>query len=174
MINETEDRPLVDNSELLQGLGLPGGMKNLENQMMVVRSRALTEKTLEKLPFDIEFYIKTLRNRLPIYPDPPVNIISETIFPLPKDTEFSITSLGNNAFRIASESEYYSFEKTARFGDTIQVANGSFKVECADETFFRILIIRWSFYRPQHDPACGLLQHRLNVERLSRTVQFCR
>ena len=38
LINEAEDRPLVDNSELLQGLGLPGGMKNLENQIMMLKS----------------------------------------------------------------------------------------------------------------------------------------
>jgi len=66
LINETEDRPLVDNSELLQGLGLPGGMKNLENQIMLIRSRALTERTLEQLPFDIEYYIKTLNFQSPI------------------------------------------------------------------------------------------------------------
>lgn len=169
LINETEDRPLVDNSELLQGLGLPGGMKNLENQMMVVRSRALTERTLEQLPFDIEFYIKTLRNRLPIYPDPPVNIISETIFPLPKDTEFSITSLGNNAFRIASESEYYSFEKTARFGDTIQVANGSFKVECVDEAFFQGINNQVVFFTVHSMiRLVDYYNSRLNVERLSK------
>jgi len=169
LVNETEDRPLVDNSELLQGLGLPGGMRNLENQMMVVRSRALTERTLEQLPFEMDFYIKTVRNRLPIYPDPPVNIISETIFPLPKDTEFSITSLGNNAFRIASESEYYSFEKTARFGDTIQVANGSFKVECADEAFFQGINNQVIFFTVHSMiRLVDYYNSRLNVERLSR------
>ncbi len=51
LINETEERPLVDNSELLQGLGLPGGMKNLENQIMILKSRALTESTSERITF---------------------------------------------------------------------------------------------------------------------------
>lgn len=168
LINETEDRPLVDNSELLEGLGLPGGMKNLENQIMVIKSRALTERTLQQLPFEIEFYVKTLRNRLPIYPDSPVNITSETVIPLPKDTEFSITYLGNNAFRIDSESDYYSFEKNARFGDIIQVDKGSFKVECADETIFQGIEDQVIYFTVHSMP--GLVNYfnkRLKVELLS-------
>jgi len=175
LINETEDRPLVDNSELLQGLGLPGGMKNIENQIMVLKSRALTERTLEQLPFEIEYFIKTFRNRLPIYPDSPVRISSETVIPLPKDTEFSITSLGNNTFRLASESEYYPFEKTARFGDTLQVASGTFKVECADETVFQGVKDQVIYFTIHSMP--GLVNYfnsRLTVEMLSREGSILR
>lgn len=50
LINENENRPIVDNSDLLQGLGLPGGMENIENQIMVLSSRALVETTLESFP----------------------------------------------------------------------------------------------------------------------------
>ena len=32
LINETEGRQLAGNKEILQGLGLPGGMQNLQNQ----------------------------------------------------------------------------------------------------------------------------------------------
>lgn len=175
LINETEDRPLVDNSELLQGLGLPGGMKNIENQIMVLKSRALTERTLEQLPFEIEYFIKTFRNRLPIYPDSPVRISSETVIPLPKDTEFSITSLGNNTFRLASESEYYPFERTARFGDTLQVTSGTFKVECADETVFQGVKDQVIYFTIHSMP--GLVNYfnsRLTVEMLSREGSILR
>ena len=81
LINETEDRPLMDNAELLQGLGLPGGMKNLENQIMILRSRELTERTLKELPFEIEYYFKTWRNVLPFYPDIPVKVITDNNIP---------------------------------------------------------------------------------------------
>ncbi len=67
LINDTDERPVVDNSELLQGLGLPGGLKNLENQIMILESGSLIEKTLKELPFEISFYIKTLRNKLNAY-----------------------------------------------------------------------------------------------------------
>lgn len=175
LINETEDRPLVDNTQLLQGLGLPGGMQNLENQIMILRSRALTERTLEQLPFDIEYYIKTIRNSLPIYPDSPIRVSSETVIPLPKDTEFSITSLGNNTFRLASESEYYPFEKTARFGDTIQTAGGNFKVDCFDETIFHSIkdqIIYFTIH--SMNSLVNYFNSRINVELLSREGSILR
>lgn len=169
LINETEDRPLVDNSELLQGLGLPGGMKNLENQIMLIRSRALTERTLEQLPFDIEYYIKTFRNKLPIYPDSPVRIHSETVVPLPKDIEFSITYLGNNMFSLASESEYYNFQKTAGFGDTIMAENGSFIIDCADESVFNNIKDRIIYFTIHSMPVLvNYFNSRINVELLSR------
>jgi uncharacterized protein involved in exopolysaccharide biosynthesis len=49
LINESENRALVDNTALMQGLGLPGGMQNLENQIMILRSRDLTDRTLQDL-----------------------------------------------------------------------------------------------------------------------------
>ncbi len=136
LINETEDRPLVDNSALLQGLGLPGGMKNLENQMMILRSRDLTERTLKGLPFEIDFYYKTLRNNLPIYPEEPVKILAADLMPLPKDTEFSITYLGNNQFILRSESKYLAYERTGTFGEPIDFSGNSFTIECRNEKAF--------------------------------------
>ena len=175
LINETEDRPLVDNSELLQGLGLPGGMKNLENQIMILKSRALTERTLEQLPFDIEYYIKTFRNRLPIYPDSPVRVRSETFVPLPKDIEFSIKYLGNNMFSLNSESEYFQFQKTAAFGETIETATGNFRVDCSDESAFQNINDQIIYFTLHSMP--GLVNYfnsRINVELLSREGSILR
>jgi len=175
LVNETEDRPLVDNSQLLQGLGLPGGMKNLENQIMIIKSRALTEKTLEQLPFDIEYYIKTFRNSLPIYPDSPVRILSETTIPLPKDTEFSIRYMGKSMFILSSESEYFNFQRTASFGDLINVDNGHFLVQCLDESFFSTLKDPVIYFTIHSMPSLvNYFNSRLNVELLSREGSILR
>ncbi|MFZ2340215.1 MAG: polysaccharide biosynthesis tyrosine autokinase [Bacteroidales bacterium] len=136
LINETDDRPLLDNSELLQGLGLPGGMKNLQNQIMILRSSALTEKTLSDLPFETEYYIKGLRNRVPIYPAIPVKISSKYEIPLPRDTEFEIKYLGNNRFNLRSYADYYPLDITSAFGDTINISEGKIVVECRNEEWF--------------------------------------
>ena len=37
-------------------------MRNQENQIMVLTSRALTERVLKELPFEIEYYVKTIKN----------------------------------------------------------------------------------------------------------------
>ena len=66
LINETGERSFMDNSEILHGLGLPGGMRNVQNQIMILSSIALTESTLRELPFEVEYYFRTIRNILPI------------------------------------------------------------------------------------------------------------
>lgn len=137
LVNETDDKPFGDNSELLQGLGLPGGMKNLQNQIMIIKSRELTESTLKELPFEVEYFFKTFRNRLPIYPEEPVQIISNGEIPLPKDRDFSISYLGNNMFNLESETDDFPLQKKTSFGDTIEVPGGSFWIKCRDEEWLK-------------------------------------
>lgn len=132
LINETENRAIVDNTQLLQGLGLPGGMQNIENQMMILRSRELTEQTLKELPFEVEYYFKTFRNKLPIYPQTPVKIVAEGDIPLPRNTEFMISYVGNNSFVLSSKADHFPFNKAAAFGDIIEQSGGIFSVECRD------------------------------------------
>lgn len=175
LINETNERPLVDNSEILQGLGLPGGMKNLENQIMILRSRGLTEKTLRELPFEIDYYLKTWRNKLPIYPLTPIGILSDSIIPIPRDTEFSISFLGNNMFSLISESKYFEFQKNASFGEDIQMQGGSFRINCWDEEWLK-RNSNQKLYFIIHTIS-GLTRDycsRLNIEKLSRDGSMLR
>lgn len=168
-INETGDRPMIDNSELLMGLGLPGGMKNLENQIMILKSRALTETTLKELPFMVEYYFKTVRNRLPIYPESPLKIISDDSIPLPKDIEFLIVYLGNKMFRLESQSDNYPLQKTASFGEDIEIPEGSFRIECMDENWIatnsnkKLCFIIYST-----NNLISQYCNRINVQRISR------
>ncbi len=170
LINETEERTLAGNEELLQGLGLPGGMRNIDNQIMILTSRALTEKALKELPFEIEFYHKTFRNELPIYPELPVKILFHTENPLPRDVEFSILYSGNNKFILQSESEYFELTKTSSFGETIEAPGGSFTIECRDEPWMnanREEKLYFVIYSPSR--LASYYNSRLNVEHLSRT-----
>lgn len=130
LINETEDRPLFDNSELLTGLGLPGGMRNMENQIIIIRSRALVKSTLDELPFDIEYYFQAYRNKLPIYPEQPIRVVIDSGVPLPSDIDFSIVYLGDDRFNIQSNYDNFPFDLTGSFGETIEVPDGKFSVEC--------------------------------------------
>ena len=98
----------------------------------------MTERTLKELPFEVEFYFKTIRNQLPLYPEMPIRIVSDNEIPLPKDTEFSINFLGNNMFTLESESDYFPFQKTASFGEAIEIPGGSFMIECRNEQWLEI------------------------------------
>ena len=136
LINQIEERTLGMNEEILQGMGLPGGMRNLDNQIMILTSKSLTKKALEDLPFEIDFYYKTFRNRLSLYPEKPVKIKFNDENTLPLDTEFSITYLGNNRFTMKCENDYYEFQKTALFNEVIESQWGDFRVECTDPEWF--------------------------------------
>ncbi|MGB8491158.1 MAG: GNVR domain-containing protein, partial [Bacteroidales bacterium] len=137
LINEENERQTLNNEQILQGLGLPGSMAKMDNQIMILGSRALTEKALKELPYQIEYYFKTLRNTIPIYPDIPVRVVSDSIIPLPSDVEFSITYLGNNLFNFDCESDFYVFHKQATFGQEIEAKDGSFRVSLIDEGWFK-------------------------------------
>ncbi len=175
LVNETEDRPLVDNTEILQGLGLPGGMKNLQNQIMIVKSRALTESTLNELPFETEFYFKTIRNKLPIYPEMPIKIVSDNTIPLPRDIEFSIEFLGDSLFNLQCEVDLVQFHTTASFNQDIKFQNGNFKIVCTDEAWLNKYKDR-KLYFTIHSriKLVNSFIKRLNVELLSREGSMLR
>jgi tyrosine-protein kinase Etk/Wzc len=175
LVNERDEKTLVDNSELLQGLGLPGGMKNLQNQIMILKSRALTENTLRELPFEIEYYFKTVRNQLPIYPQIPIKVISDQEIPLPKDLEFSISFLDNNKFIIESKADFFPFQKTASFGDTISAQAGSFIVECLDEKWLNANKDHKLYFKIySRSRLVSSYRNRLNVDLVSREGSILR
>ncbi len=169
LINETEERSLMDNSEILQGLGLPGGMRNVQNQIMILSSIALTESTLKELPFEVEYYFKTVRNILPIYPESPLRIVSDTELSLPRDTEFAIDLLGGNLFTITCKSAYYPLEKTGSFGEELIVPGGSFRIECKDEIWVNQNLERAVYFNIHSRRALvDYFVSRLNINLVSR------
>ncbi|MBP7509101.1 MAG: polysaccharide biosynthesis tyrosine autokinase [Prolixibacteraceae bacterium] len=175
LINDSENRSMVDNTELLQGLGLPGGMQNIENQMMILRSRDLTERTLEELPFEIEYYIKTFRNKLPVYPDAPVRIISETQNPLPKNIEFLITYINDSSFNLTTDSKSYKINKTSSFGELIEMENGAFSIECRDQEWFvKNRELQLCFIIHDINRLVRGYANRINVELVSRGASILR
>ncbi|MBE0675154.1 MAG: polysaccharide biosynthesis tyrosine autokinase [Bacteroidales bacterium] len=138
LINETEDNRIAGNAQILQGLGLPGGMTNLQNQIMMLSSLSLTESTLTDLPYEIEFFTKGLRNKVSLYPVVPLRIVFENENPIPRDIEFLINYLGNSRFMIESQSEYFPYKATASFGDTLDIQSDNFIIECRNEEWFRV------------------------------------
>ncbi|MCF8380682.1 MAG: polysaccharide biosynthesis tyrosine autokinase [Bacteroidales bacterium] len=169
LINDTGERSMMNNDDLLQGLGLPGGMRNMENQMYILSSREVTERALSDLPFEIEFYFKTARNKMSIYPDSPIKLLSDGEIPLPRDTEFSLEYLGNNMFHIESESDRFPFSQNASFGEVIELNGGSFHIECWNEDWFKIndgKDLNFLIHSRRH--LISYFNNRINVNLLSR------
>lgn len=176
LIKETEANPVGNNNdELLRGLGLPGGMRNLENQINILKSRELTERTLKELPFEIEYYYKTVNNEIPIYPETPIRIVADKELPLPDDTEFSITYMGNNKFSLESESDNFVFHKLASFGENMEIPGGSIRIECRDEEWFKLNKDQKLYFEIYSRVALiNYFNNRLDVELESRTGSILR
>lgn len=170
LINDGDERSPVNNDELLQGLGLPAGVRNLDNQIMILKSRELTERTLNELPYEIDYYHRTIKNLIPIYPDIPVKILSDNEIPLPKGIEFSIIYLSNNMFTLKSESEYFALNKQASFGEIIEIQGGSFRILCLNEEWFKThLDLNLCFVINNRYNLLRYYNNRLTVESLSKT-----
>jgi len=169
LINEAEDRGMMDNTQLLEGLGLPVAMRNLDNQIQIMKSGSLVEQTLKELPFETEYYFKTIRNRLPIYPETPIKVLYDDKNKIPWNTEFSISFPVGDKFILKSESDGFLFEKSASFGDSIKVQKGNLIVECRDEDWLAANREK-KLYFIIHNPINLIKNYsrRLNIVRASR------
>lgn len=169
LVNETGERSVVNNDELLQGLGLPGGLRNIENQLQILSARSITERALRELPFKVDYYVKTIRNVLSLYPDIPAKIVADNNIPLPENVEFSITFLGDNKFLLTSEDEYFKYSKEAAFGEIIKMPEGNYRISLISEEWFKSNPEQKLYFVINSE--IGLINYynrRLNVELLSR------
>ncbi len=158
------------NDQFLQGMGLPSGTRNIQNQIMVLKSRTLTERTLELLPFEIEFYFKTLRNKLPIYPDVPIRISLLTGNDLPRNVDFVFTYVGDNRFHLESDSrKKLDLDIKSSFGDTIKFPGGSMAINIGDLNWLnRNQKRKFYFVIPDKMSLVRNFNRRLKVEAVSR------
>jgi tyrosine-protein kinase Etk/Wzc len=130
LINEEKKGVSMGNDQLLEGFGLGSGSKNLDNQLMVLTSRTLIGRTLNELPFDIEYYHRGLFSRMALYPNAPLKIVPEKADNLPRDIEFKYNYLDNNKFSIYAKSkDIFVLDTQASFGDVIKTPGGDFRIE---------------------------------------------
>jgi tyrosine-protein kinase Etk/Wzc len=150
MINKNQNNASL-NDQFLQGMGLSPGNQNIQNQIMLLTSRTVTERALSELPFETDFYYKTLRNRLPVYPNLPVIVTHMEGDPFPNNIEFEITYLGGNRFNIESDTKTrYKTNRQFSSGDLVRIGEGSFAINAGDSIWLSRNINR-KFYLVRHD-----------------------
>jgi tyrosine-protein kinase Etk/Wzc len=170
LIEEDKKSNTTGNDQLLEGFGLLPGMKNFDNQTLVLSSRTLISKTLDVMSCDTEFYSRGFIHQKSIYPDKPLLISSYDGINLPRDVEFEIKYLGKNRFRIKADSEgLIKLDKIALFGDRIDLPHGSFRVILADDGYFEKKNIR-SLHFMIHSRRNLVTSYirRLKIERASK------
>ncbi len=121
------------NDQFMKGMGLSQGNQNIQNQIMLLSSRTVTERALKELPFETDFYFKTLRNQLPVYPEVPFEITSINNAGLPRNTEFEVKYLGNNRFSLNTNSKStLKIHCQISSEDTVKFQNGGFVISSVD------------------------------------------
>jgi tyrosine-protein kinase Etk/Wzc len=136
MINEEKKAASLGNDQLLEGFGLGGGTKNLDNQIMVLTSKTLIGRALDELHFDIEYYNRKLFNKIVLYPNCPFKVVPEKADSLPRDIEFTFKYLDNNKFSIDAKSkDFFVLHTQASFGDIIKTQGGNFRVELSTDNW---------------------------------------
>ncbi len=138
LIEEDKKAAATGNDQLLEGFGLMPGMKNFDNQIMVLSSRSLVNRTLEELSIDMEYFYKGFMSTKSFYPEQPVNVVTEGRTRIPEDVVYSLDYAGNDKFIIKTESRgAYMIDKKAAFGELIELPGVSFRIELNDTSLFR-------------------------------------
>lgn len=137
LIEEEKKTSATGNDQLLEGFGLMPGMKNFDNQMMVLSSRTLVNKTLDELSIDTGYFTRGLINIKSLYPNKPIEIQSEEGVFIPRDVDFQLKYLGNDKFRLIAKSKgSINFSKKASFGERIEIPGGSIKINRKAPDYF--------------------------------------
>ena len=169
LLNQADENTTL-NDRFLTGLGLPGGVQNINNQIGVLSSVNLTERALRELPFETEIYFKTFRNKLPVYPEVPFSISLVTGDDLPKNIEFKLMFLGNNGFRLTTSSKIpFELDTQSLFGDTILFPGGSMRIDCKNNDFLSTNIDKPFYFTINRETSLiTSYNKRLKVEALAR------
>ena len=130
LINEERRGVTVGNNQIFEGFGLGAGATNLDNQMMLLSSKKLIDRTIDELDLEIEYYQRGLLKKRALYPDPPIRVVPENVDSLPRDTEFEFKYLDNKMFNLeAGYDDSFKLDTITTPGSLIKFAGYSFTIK---------------------------------------------
>ena len=108
---------------MMQGFGVQGGYRNINNQVLMIRSHDLMTRIVDSLPdFQTEYISKGRFKTRNLYNYSPIEIVSDYVSPEAYSTLFKISIKENGHFTITEEDERYSknFRIEGRIGVPLQ------------------------------------------------------
>ena len=164
LITEGRKGGIMDNN-------IGASAQNIDNQIMLLSSRTLLEKTIDELPFRIEYYYRGFKNKISIYPESPIKVIAETEDSLPRDIEFTLDYLNNNFFNLKARSkDSFSMNKQASFGELVDTPYGNFRIElCKDNWPTNKFYRKMQFIFHSREQLVESFSKRLKIDKVSKT-----
>lgn len=121
-----EEESASPGQDLLEGFAVRPGVRNLDNQILVLSSHITMEKAVEELPFEIDIYRKGFLSELSYYPLNPIRIEPGTRG-FPYQVEFLFQYLSDEKFKLSTSSNIGIEQDTIlKFGQEIVLNIGSF------------------------------------------------
>src|SRR5690606_9734726 len=85
---------------VLSELGIGGSKDNVENEMEVLKSRTLSEKTIEKLRFNISYFLEGRIKTVELYKNTPIEAVFSDI---QSGFSFIVEGIDSSSFSLHSE-----------------------------------------------------------------------
>lgn len=148
LLEERGDR--MPQSDMMEGFGLTPGQQNVENQIAILTSWDIIEKTIDKLDFHLSYYISGRVKHTEMYDNPPFKVVFDSLHCQILNTPIvvDITSKDTYTLKILTEqaSSYIykdnkpgqafgpiEFEQSYRFGDVVDTPWGRFIIKNTKE-----------------------------------------
>jgi len=129
MFSKEQDARYSERETLLGGYNLQPGSQNIDNQIFVLSSWPLIDRTLDRLDFETDYYIKRGITRESCYPDNPVRVVFDTTRWVPHNLEFTVSYETLSTFRIrVEENDLVELDTIVTFGKSVPVGEGSLSV----------------------------------------------
>ena len=169
LIDEEKRRISTEPDQVLEGFGLSAGMKNIDNQMLLLTSRSLVGKTVDELDLFLEYYESKGLRKVILFPETPIRIITLENSDLPSDIVFKTHLIDSNKIRIRSlTNNSTKLDTTVYFGGKFFMNSDTFRFELANKEWpLGDLSDRIYFIKHSRKKLIDSYIKRLKVEQIS-------
>ncbi|MCD4724554.1 MAG: hypothetical protein K8R63_06890, partial [Bacteroidales bacterium] len=91
--------------QAFQGFALPGGSSNLYNQLTILRSRPIIEKTIQELDFEVSYFVKGEIMKREIYTDAPFTVYWEKDHPQLVNLDYTVKVKNDSSVQVVAMGE---------------------------------------------------------------------
>lgn len=148
----------VGREGLLKALDVDPAVKNIENEIEVIRSHAILAKTLNELEFEVSYYLVGDVKVSEVYKDCPLRVTGEQLDFMAYSVPFNFSIADSRTFEMTYEVDGREYAYDGRFGDTLTTTLGVIAVKRRDN------------FNPDHfeDPDFGKRNYRVRFNTMGR------
>lgn len=125
LIEEGDNNVSDGTAQILEGIGLQPGNKNLDNQLIILGSYTLVEKALKELPFGIDYHFKGRIRSSNCYPNNPIAVIPDSISNYTSN-EYMLSLKEQNNYHLSCEGK--DLDTIISFGQKVSFDDNSFTI----------------------------------------------